>query len=237
MNFWQGIKYVHRESWAFLLACPLIALIPIAVEFIQHYVEMQAGMYAGSEGAKAAENDTGRMIAGYAKTLAISLIGYSVIRFLAGNRDAAAARTLEPKAAQLFAVIFALQAGLSYLGLFVFEGMSTGGIILAVLGFIVTPLFARFIAAAPLGIYISPQESAAQMWRQIPWAIAFSIIASLPLMIVHYALGIGAIFVPGEAIKWTMLAVDSLVVGWLAALLAASSWVVATRKDPPESLT
>ncbi|WP_128891703.1 hypothetical protein [Erythrobacter sp. HKB08] len=237
MNFWQGFKYVHRESWAFLLACPLIALIPIAVEFVQHYVEMQAGMYTGTEGMRAAESDPGRMIAGYAKTLAISLIGYSVIRFLAGNRDAAAARTLEPRAVKLFAVIFVLQAGFSYLGLFVFEGMSTGALVLAVAGFIATPLLARFIAAAPLGIFISPQESAAQMWRQIPWAIAFSIIASLPLMIVHYALGVGAVFVPGEAIKWAMLAVDSLVVGWLAALVAASSWVVATRKDPPESLT
>ena len=74
------------------------------------------------------------------------------------------------------------------------------------------------------------------MAPQLPWAVMFNIVAVLPLMIVHYALGAGAIFVPGEAAKWAMLVVDSLIVGWLSALLSAITWVIAARKDPPPEL-
>lgn len=236
MTFWQGFKYVHRESWAFVLACPLIIFIPVLVEFAQHVVEMQIGMYNGPDGAEAAENSQLRLQVGFLKTLAISVIGYSVIRFLAGGRDAAAARRLDPAAVKLFSLVFALQALLAYLALFVFTGATPLGIGFTVFGLIFGPLVVRFFVAAPLGVLISPMESARQMWRQLPWAFAFNLIAVLPLMVVHYALGIGAVFVPGDPLKWSLLVVDSLLVGWLAALLAAISWVMAMRKDPPPSL-
>ena len=72
-------------------------------------------------------------------------------------------------------------------------------------------------------IYIRPLASIRVMAPQLAWAVAFSLIAILPLMAVHYALGIGAIFVGGDGLKWAMLALDSLVVGWLAALMAAAN--------------
>ncbi len=237
MTFLQGLKYVHRESWAFLMMCPLIVFIPILVEFAQHVVEFQIGMYAGPEGAKTAESNPLRLQVGFAKTLALSLISYSVIRFLAGNRDVKAARQLEGSAVKLFAIVFAVQALLAFLGLFVFTGTSGAGIAYMIAGFFLGPLLARFTVAAPLGIWISPLSSIAQMARQLPFAVIFSLVAMLPLMVVHYGLGIGAIFAPGDALKWVLLILDSLIVGWLAALLAAASWVIATRRDVPEGLT
>lgn len=234
MTFLQGIAFVYRQSWAFLLACPLIALIPIVAELVQHIVEMQAGMYSGPEGAVAAEADPARMAFGFVKTLALTLVGYWAVRFYA-SRDPAYARRLDGRAVALFAVVFALQALLSALGLFVFSGVLAAGFF--VFSLIFGPLLARFVVAAPLGVWISPLASIRQMARQLPWAVAFNIVAVLPLMIVHYALGIGAIFVPGEAIKWAMLIADSLVVGWLAAVLVAIVWVIAVRKDPPPELT
>ncbi len=237
MKFWNGLKYVHRESWAFLLACPLIALIPIAVEFAQHVVEMQIGMYNGPEGAEAADGNPLRLQVGFLKTLSMTLITYCVVRFLAGNRDTANARHFDPRAAKLFAAVLALQALLSFLSLFVFTGTTPMGIGFMIFFFILGPLLARFVVAAPLGVWISRLASIAQLWRQLRWACAFSMVAMLPLMIVHYGLGIGAVFVPGDAFKWLLLVIDSLIVGWLAALLAAINWVIATRKDPPESLT
>ena len=233
MTFLQGIAFVYRQSWAFLLACPLIALIPILAELVQHVVEMQAGMYVGPAGAEAAEADPARMAFGFVKTLALGLIGYWGVRFYA-TRDAAYTRRLEGRAVALFAVVFALQALLSALGLFVFTGVMAAGFF--VFSLIFAPLLARFVVAAPLGVWISPSASIRQMARQLPWAVAFNVVAALPLMIVHYALGIGAIFVPGEAVKWAMLIVDSLVVGWLAAVLVAITWVVAVRRNPPPGL-
>ena len=234
MTFRQGFTFVHRQSWAFLVACPLIVLIPVAAEFVQHYVEMQAGMYAGPEGAQAAEHDPARMAFGFVKTLALSLVGYWAIRFYASGGDRAAALRIDSRAVSLFAIVFALQALLSALGLFAFEGVVAVGFF--VFGLIFTPLLSRFVAAAPLGAWISPYSSIRQMAPQLPWAVMFNIVAVLPLMIVHYALGAGAIFVPGEAAKWAMLVVDSLIVGWLSALLSAITWVIAARKDPPPEL-
>lgn len=234
MTFLQGIAFVYRQSWVFLIACPLIALIPILAELAQHVVEMQAGMYDGLAAAEAAEADPDRMAFGFVKTLALGLVGYWATRFYASRGDAAYARRIERRAAALFAVVFALQALLSALGLFVFTGVVAAGFF--VFSLIFTPLLARFAAAAPLGAWISPFASIRQMAPQLPWAIAFNIVAILPLMAVHYALGIGAIFVPGEAVKWAMLIVDSLVVGWLATAMAAITWVIAVRRDPPAAL-
>jgi hypothetical protein len=235
MTFWQGFSFVYRQSWAFLLACPLIALIPIAAELAQHYVEMYLGMYAGPEGAQAAENHPDRMTLGFVKTLALGLIGYWATRFYASGGDGAFAHRLERRALALFALVFALQAALSALGLFAFSGAVAVGFFVFTLVFM--PLLSRFIAAAPLGAWIGPPASIRQMAPQLPWAIAFNVIAILPLMVLHYALGIGAVFVPGDAAKWALLVLDSLVVGWLAAALVAVTWVMAVRKDPPAELT
>jgi len=235
MTFGQGFVFIHRQSWTFLLACPLIALIPIVAEFVQHVVEMRAGMYAGPEGARAAEMDPGRMAFGFVKTLAICLIAYPATRFYASGGNAAIARRLDPRAVRLFAVVFALQTLLSALGLFAFGGAIAVGFFVFTLVFM--PLLSRFVAAAPLGAWIGPPASIRQMAPQLPWAIAFNVIAILPLMALHYALGIGAVFAPGDAAKWALLVLDSLVVGWLAAALVAVTWVMAVRKDPPPELT
>lgn len=235
MTFGQGLAFVYRQSWAFLLACPLVALIPVAAELAQHYVEMQAGMYAGPEGARAAESDPARMAFGFVKTLALGLIGYWATRFYASNGNRALAHRMEPRAITLFALVFALQSLLSALGLFAFSGPVAVGFFVFTLVF--APLLTRFMAAAPLGQWISPLASIRQMAPQLPWAIAFNVVAILPLMVLHYALGIGAVFVPGEAAKWALLVLDSLVVGWLAAALVAVTWVMAVRKDPPAALT
>lgn len=233
MTLWQGFKFAHRESWAFLFACPLLALVPVVVEFAQHVAEMHIGMYAGIEAMQALESDPLRMGFGYLKTLALALPGYWVIRYLAGGRDAQAARTVEPRAVKLFAIVFALQALFGALALFVFNSDPVAGGFM-VFGYVFSVLIVRFLVAAPLGTWISPLASARQMLRHLPWGLAFSIIATLPLMAGHYALGIGALFAPDWA-KWPMLVADSFLVGWLAALLIAASWVIATRAGPFET--
>ena len=58
--------------------------------------------------------------------------------------------------------------------------------------------------------------------------IILSIVPMLPLMIVHYGLGAVALIGP-KATLWPVLIVDSLVVGWLASVLAATTYVVAAR--------
>lgn len=228
MTFLSSLGYVHRETWLFMFACPLLALVPVVAEFIQHIVEMRIGMYDGSDGALAANGNLVRLYFGFAKVLAISLPGYWVIRYLAGGRDAQAARTVEPRAAKLFGIVYGLGALFAFLGLFVFDnGYVAGGFF--VFGLIFQPLIARFVAGAPLGIWISPQASIRAMLPHIVFAVGFAIAAMTPLMIVHYGLGIGAVFAPGEAAKWVLLVLNSFVTGWLAAVIAAAAYVIALR--------
>lgn len=231
MTFWSGLKFTYRESLAFLWICPLLALVPVVAEFAQHVAEMQVGMYDGPAGAQASEHHPLRLILGFIKTLAVALPGYWVTRFLAGGRDAAGAAVLAGRPIRLFAVVFVLSAVLSAMQLFVLP--ATGSVALAVflVNLLLMPLLLRWIVAAPLGVYISPLLSIRHMAPQLPWAVAFTLIAILPVMALHYALSMGAVFWDIDAGKWVLLIIDAFVVGWLAALIAASNWVIATRKS------
>ncbi|MGB3738048.1 MAG: hypothetical protein WA948_01720 [Pontixanthobacter sp.] len=51
------------------------------------------------------------------------------------------------------------------------------------------------------GIYISPLASIRVMVPQLARAVAFSLIAILPTMVVHCALSIRAVFVDGDVVK------------------------------------
>lgn len=200
-------------------------------EIIQHIAEMQIGMYDSLAAAQAADADPARMAFGFAKTLGLLLPGYWVIRFLAGSRDAVAARTIEPRAVRLFVWLFLLQAALAAIELFVLP--RTGPLVAVglLISLVLNPLLARWYAAAPLGIAIGPIGSLKAMVRQLPWAIAFSVAVMLPLMVPHYALGVAAI-VAAPALKWPLLIADSLLVGYLSVVIMAGTWVIATRQEP-----
>ncbi|MBD3730474.1 MAG: hypothetical protein IE933_12290 [Sphingomonadales bacterium] len=231
MGFWSGIRLAYRESWAFMLACPLLFLVPVLGEVIQHIVEMQIGMYDSLAAAQAADADPLRMAFGFVKTIGLMLPGYWVIRFIAGGRDAAAARRFEPRAAALFTYYLIFQAALSAVQLFALPRSGTALIVAMVAGLFLNPLLARWAASAPLGLPTGPIASARVMAIQVPWAIGFSLAVILPLMVPHYILGAAALFAPA-VLKWPVLIVDSLLVGYLAAVMVAATWVIATRKTP-----
>lgn len=231
MTFLQGLKFAYRESWAFMLACPLLFLVPVLAELLQHVIEMQIGMYDSIEAAQAADADPQRMLFGFIKTLGMLLPGYWVMRFLAGGRDAAAARRLEKRPLMLFALFFGFMAALTAVQLFGLPRTGTALLAAMVVGLVLNPLFARWGAGAPLGLPIGPLASARAMLRHLPFAIAFSLAVILPLMIPHYILGVGALFVP-DSLKWPVLIADSLLVGYMAVVMVAGLWVVATRPGP-----
>jgi len=230
-TFLADFKLVHRRSLAFAASLPIIAAIPLVAEFIQHVIEMRVGMYDGIDGATLAERHPDRLLSGFAKTIALGLPAYFLIRWLHSGGDSRFAARFERPAAALFALVIALQALLSWLGLFVWtEGPMAIGFFVFYLLFM--PLVVRFVVAAPLGRFISPAQSMRSMLPQAFYAILFSLAAMLPLMALHYALGIGAIFVGSETVKWAMLAFDSLVTAWLALVIIASQYVIALRPGP-----
>lgn len=234
MTFLEGLKHVYRESIAFVIACPLLALIPVVFELVQHIAEVSIGMYESPEMAVATEKHPLRVSFGLLKIAALTLPLYWATRFFAGGRDAAAARSFDRRAIELFAVAFAFMMAVAAISLFLTpsDGLATAAMLIGSL--FVQVLIARWLAAAAIGNpAIGPLRSARVMLGQLVWAIPFIVIAQLPLMIPHYGLAGLAILGP-KTLLWPVLIFDSLLVGWLAIVLVAANWVIATRPGPVE---
>ena len=102
MTFWQAFKATYSGGVAFLIACPLLALIPVAFELLQHAVEVHIGMYDSVAAAKATEHHPLRMAFGMLKVAALTVPFYWITRFQP-DRDAGFAARPDPKAVRLFA--------------------------------------------------------------------------------------------------------------------------------------
>lgn len=228
MTFWSALKSTYGGSIAFLIACPLLALIPVAFELLQHAVEVHIGMYESIAAAKTVEHHPLRMAFGMIKIASLTLPFYWVIRFLP-ERDARFAGRPDPVAIRLFAVYFAFNIALEAFQLF---GLPQSGAVLAVsfvVSMIVGNLLLAWGVAASLGnSSIGPRASIAIMARHVPWTFAFSLVAILPLMIPHYGLATLGLVGP-KMLLWPVLIVDSLLVGWLTAVMAAGGYYAAVR--------
>ncbi|MEG3082761.1 hypothetical protein U1707_03840 [Sphingomonas sp. PB2P12] len=88
---------------AFLVACPLLALIPVVFELMQHAAEVHIGMYGSIAAAKAVEHHPLRMGFGMLKVAALTLPFYWVTRYLP-HRDARFARMRDSVATRRFAM-------------------------------------------------------------------------------------------------------------------------------------
>ncbi len=228
MTFWSTFKTTYSGSIAFLLACPLLALVPVGFELLQHVVEVKIGMYDSIAAAKALEHHPLRMAFGMLKIAALTVPIYWVTRFLP-HRDARFAATLDPLAARLFAGVLLFDLVMAALQLFVVPQTGAALAIGFFAGQVIGCLIAAWGAAASLGNRaIGPRVSIALMARHVPWTFAFSLAVMLPLMIPHYALGALALVAP-KALMWPVLVADSLLVGWLTAVLAAGAYYVAAR--------
>ena len=232
---WQDIKDIYTSALSFSRALPLLFLIPVAAEAAQHVVEVRIGMYDSWDGARGASEAMTRMAWGFLKTLALTLPGYWFVRYMAW-RDPHRAGRIETPAAPLFLVILAVHAVLQALSLFgpgmawFGLGDTAGGVALGALFLLQTVVsiyLSAWLVAWPLGnAAIGPVRSfgimAGSFWRAVGYLLA----AVLPLMVVHYALGLGAIGRP-RGLVWAMLALDSVLVGYLALTLTGAIFVAA----------
>ena len=231
-------KGVYSGVWRYALACPLLFAVPVVVEFIQHVIEMRIGMYDSIAAAQAVEANGARLGWGVVKTLSLGLAGYWVARFLLLRDGAAEARRLDPVAVRLFAWVLLFGLALTVLTLWGGDAMHilglgahtmTAGIAFALFGFILSILLAPWKVGAALGnAEMGFVRAIGLVGWGVWWGIIFSLLAILPPLVLHYAfafLAIGA--APGTA--WAILAVDSLLVGYLAAILVAVDVAIARR--------
>jgi hypothetical protein len=227
----------YVRSWRFVRACPLVTAIVIAAEFGQHIIEISLGFYASMESAAALADAPQRLAAGHLKVLSIMLLGYGVTRFLGFGDDAAKALRLEQPAVRLFSLVVGFELVWILIGLDggpllraagmapVLAGRITG--VLMVFGFLLGAFLIPWKVAAPLGNpAIGFVCSMRISWRHLPFALLFGFVPALPVMAVHYALFYAVVGRP-PAVIWSAALLDAVVVGYLGALLATTSFLIA----------
>lgn len=235
---WDDIKLLFARSRTFALALPVLFSIPVLIEFAQHVVEIDLGLYRHGLSAAAAV-DQRRLALGFAKVLAMLLPGYWFVRYMAFSGNADKAKRIERPAITLFGIQFGLQAVAQWLALF---GPPVGlllglpprlssyvslaiGIGSAVIGIYLL----AWLVAWPLGNgRIGPIRSIALMagsfWRSVTYLVA----GTVPLMAVHYALAFASLGQP-EWLVWPLMIVDALVVGFLALTTSGAGYLAAAH--------
>ena len=238
-SMWSDVRSVYRHGLRAALLFPVLFLIPALVEFAQHVVELQLGMYEGIKQAKAVEGDQWRLGFGFAKVLAISIPQYWFIRWM-GLADPGRAARVESPAFGLWLVISAFNTaqvawtlffpplgemlGLTGpIGKWIGPAISTAWTLIGV-------YLMAWVVAWPLGNRaIGPLRSFSVMsgsfWRTIGYMVA----CILPFMVLHYALGFLAITVTPAWLDGAVLAFDALVVALLACCMAGAGYIAAAH--------
>ncbi len=228
MTFWQACKAAYRDSWIVIVTFPLLSLIPVAFEIAQHVVEVRIGMYESIEAALTVENNPWRLAFAVPKVVALWLPLYWSSRMLA-FRDPARARELDGVALRPFAVFLGAQVAFAVVQLYWLPRSSGWQVTTFFVSESIEALLVAWGVASALGNRtLGPRESAAIMFRRVPWTVVYLFVVGLPLLVPHYVLA-GIAMKGSHGFLWPILIVDSLLVGWLAALLAAATFIAATR--------
>lgn len=227
---WNIIKNGYRSGWTYMLACPVLFMVPVVVEMLQHVIEVQIGMYDSIAAAQAVEHHPARLLFGMFKIASLMLATYWVTRFVAFGHDPLAPARRDRKAVRLFAVYTFVQLILAALGLWS-QTLGTAFFVAQfLLSLVLSGALICWAAAAALGNEeVGPTRSAQIAGVHMLWVGLFVFFVILPLMIPHYALAILAVKTsPGPLGLWALLAVDSIVVGLLASVMVAVSWYIAS---------
>jgi hypothetical protein len=233
------VARMYRDAGLYVRHCTGLFLLVVAAELVQHLVEYRTGFYDSLMAAKAAEDDLLRMAMGHAKVVLLFATTYWSLRFYAFGNDPAAPLRRDPQAFRLFVPVMAW--GLIWLLL-----VQDGPLLARAMGVPARPvgllLLAAILVSTLFEIALSAWKTAAatgdpsigfvrsiRMTRGA-WGFGLGISAAaiLPAMVLHYAFAIVAIGRPA-AVQAVILTADSLLVGYMGPLMAASVFAIARR--------
>jgi hypothetical protein len=239
MNFFAAFGKAYSSAVSVARVFPILFLGLAAAEGAQHVVEWLGGMYLSRASFSASENTPARMISGAVKITALTVVGYWVFRYFAskGSREATLAK--DPTAVRLFGVFMAFSLTLDAIMLFLPQFVSSEGrgrsavtLWIMAIGLLSYPIGVALIpwgVASALGDRrASPLFAFRRARGSILWGTALNLAAITPLMVVHYALGLGAIGKP----QWVgigLLAADTVVAAYLGLVLQTVQFQIAQR--------
>lgn len=223
----------------FTIAMPL-AMIPILAEALQHYAEFKLGMFSLSKGAVLENHKQAiRLGFGVVKVLAIFFTALVLPRFFLHGRNKRIALSFISKSKSdltrgliyvLLSMLWLFAVGPAALSL-VMPSLSEGKVLLLSFGalfilsiYLVKPTNNWIARLWGLSLPTATQHKA---MNKAIYGIGFfvQIVVIFPAMALHYWLGFNAMGASGVTLA-TILLLDSVVVGFLACLLASCVFVL-----------
>lgn len=222
-----SLRSVYVRCWRYAFACPVLFSLPIVTEAMQHVAEYSQGFYADLASAKANEHSMLRMAFGTVKILSVLIARYWVIRWLEWG-DGKRTFGFDGRSIATFTPWLIFEAAITFptIWLPVFApSLGRPVMILSIISFVLCVLFSDWSRAASIGQSGGPVRSARKVAPIFLWALAFNLIALLPIMTLHYALMMVAMN-GHHVIRWIVLAADTIVVGYLSAIVCGVPWFV-----------
>lgn len=239
----SAIGEIYSRILELARRAPIIFLLPVFAELVQHLAEFNLGMFTARDGIEAGFETTVRLAFGAVKVMTIFIVILLAPRLWFYDFDLR--RTLRPnwRNIRFFTIVVFANIFLSLfteglrntINLFINTASMPAALELAVKlspDFFVTiaSLFILlwFVAGLIGDFEMTIGRSIRLMSSRILWAIYIFVLSIGPLYALHYALNFGA---KGKSISAVagMLAVDSIVVGVLGAALGAYLYVVYRR--------
>ncbi len=239
-RFFTDLAGSYLDSLRAIKGLPWLFAAIIAWEFAQHVVEVRIGMFTDKEMARAVSQDGARMAFGWVKMISIYVGAFFVIRHFAGKRDG---RQLAPRgtAAKRFApyLVYSLVMFAAVFYTRDFAGEEHVDTVRTIVGLgqvLVEPLLmAWVVAAATDGRIAGPIGSARHTGLLYFLALPLFLLTRVPVSLLHQNLNEWAMGKQGAEL-WSLLAIDSLVVGLIvaitpAAMVRVARWVELRRAN------
>ena len=223
-----------------MIAAPALFAIPVVVEFIQHVVEHRIGMFEGPQAAAALEQHPARVVMGHLKSLAITFAWLWIPGYMAAARGAWTARAITKAAWAGFLKVLCFWIVLAVVQAGAGMAMRDGGaghwtiliatLITILISLTIETLTAPWKTASVLGDgSVSLVRSLKLAAPILLWGLALVFLATFPLLIVHQVLNAVMVFAQSPIAFWGLALADSVLVGWLAVLMAAPSYFIYRR--------
>lgn len=223
------------------LALPLILALPVLAEAAQHLVEFKLGMFASVDGIQPGMETNIRMVIGGLKVIAILFATIVMVRFFLHDRNSGMA--LQFSRPSRTAVLISILFTIALVAIITFAGPMFVTFANEHLPFIPTslhrflPMFALIAVIYPFqkktfsimvailddtSMNAAQSEAASRAWMHDSWLTL--LVAVAPAMVLHYFLNSRAVDA-SASIQLTLLTADCLVVGVMAVLIAAATFI------------
>lgn len=220
----RALADTYRRGGRMFAVAPLAVALVVVPEFLQHAAEIHIGMFESHEAARAVANDPLRWAFGYAKLAGLTLAFLAAARvWWAREQGGAAWWRLDRIDWLTFIAGLAIVFGVPSLA----EPLRAAGqeraaqVVGLALSLVTLPGVFHMLKGLFADRAVPVRAVWTTGWRFVPLILLLFVAAFGPAMALHYAMHTLALGRP-VALVWLLMAIDSLVVGLLAALVGSA---------------